>query len=76
MDGEGKMDGEGETDGEGKRDGDTLQHRLYTYSDRSGEPERKRQSGADANDRESRRNSTPKPDPSRNTRNAPIEAPP
>ena len=55
---------------------DTLQHRLYTYSDRSGEPERRRQSGADTNDRESRRNSTPKPDPSRNTRNAPNEAPP
>ena len=63
---------------------DTLQHRLYTYSDRSGEPENRRtgepewrrQSGADANDRESRRNSTPKPDPSRNTRNAPNEAPP
>ena len=43
---------------------------------RTGEPERGRQSGADANDRESQRNSTPKPDPSRNTRNAPNEAPP
>ena len=54
--------------------GDTLQHRLYTYSDRSGEPEQRRQSGVDANDRESRRNSTPKPDLGRNTRNAPNEA--
>ena len=43
---------------------------------RNGEPEQRRQSGADANDRESWRNSTPKPDPSRNTRNAPNEAPP
>ena len=60
-----------------KKDGDTLQHRLYTYSDRrTGEPERRRQSGADTNDRESRRISTPKPDLSRNTRNAPNEAPP
>ena len=56
---------------------DTLQHRLYMYSDRrTGEPERRRQSGVDANDRESRRISTPKPDPSRNTRNVPNEAPP
>ena len=53
-----------------------LQHRLYVYSDWSGELERRRQSGADANDRESRRNSTPKPDLGRNTRNAPNEAPP
>ena len=55
---------------------DTLQHRLYTYSDRTGEPERRRQSRVDTNDRESWRKSTPKPDPSRNTRNAPNEAPP
>jgi PIF1-like helicase len=57
-------------------DADTLQHWLYMYSDRSREPERRRQSGADANDRESQRNSTPKPDPGRNTRNAPNKAPP
>ena len=55
---------------------DTLQHQLYMYSNRSREPEQRRQSGADTNDRESRRNPTPEPDPSRNTRNAPNEAPP
>ena len=51
-----------------------LRHQLYMYSDRSGEPEQRRQSGADANNRESWRNSTPKPDLGRNTRNAPNEA--
>ena len=55
-----------------REEDDTLQHRLYMYSDRrTGEPEnwrtrgpeRRRQSGVDANDRERRRNSTLKPDP-------------
>ena len=84
-----------------REEDDTLQHRLYMYSDRrTGEPENRRtraeqtewsgqsgadraewteqsgQSRADTNNREHRRNSTPKPDPSRNTRNAPNEAPP
>ena len=42
---------------------DTLQHRLYMYSDRSGGVEQGRQSGADTNIREHQRNSTLKPDP-------------
>ena len=45
-------------------------------ADRAERTEWSRQSGADTNDRERQRNSTPKPDPSRNTRNAPNEAPP